>query len=80
VPLGEAELASTLARSFLSDLWDYRPFRGRWALRWRNKDAVQQVANALGGATATYVLHTFIPAGALLHGIRGGVGPPTFRF
>ena len=29
VPVGQAELASVLACSFLADLWDYRPFRGR---------------------------------------------------
>jgi len=65
VPVGQAELASVLARSFLADLWDYRPFRGRWALRWRSKDRVCEVADALGHEAASYVLGTFIPAEAL---------------
>jgi hypothetical protein len=62
---GQAELAATFTRSFLSDLWDYRPFRGRWALRWRSKDRVGEVATALGHEAAGYVLRTFIPADAL---------------
>jgi len=65
VPAGQAELAATLTRSFLSDLWDYRPFRGRWALRWRTKDHVREVAAALGHEAASYVLRTLIPAEAL---------------
>jgi hypothetical protein len=65
VPVGQAELAATLTRSFLSDLWDYRPFRGRWALRWRTKDHVREVAAALGHEAASYVLRNLIPADAL---------------
>ena len=65
VPVGQAELAATLTRSFMSDLWDYRPFRGRWALRWRTKDHVREVAAALGHEAASYVLRTLIPAEAL---------------
>ena len=65
VPVGQAELAATLTRSFLADLWDYRPFRGRWALRWRTKDHVREVAAALGHEAASYVLRTLIPAEAL---------------
>jgi hypothetical protein len=65
VPAGQAELAATFTRSFLSDLWDYRPFRGRWALRWRTKDHVGEVAAALGHEAASYVLRTFIPGEAL---------------
>ena len=65
VPVGQAELAATLTRSFLADLWDYRPFRGRWALRWRTKDHVREVAAALGHQAASYVLRTLIPAEAL---------------
>jgi hypothetical protein len=62
---GQAELAATFTRSFLSNLWDYRPFRSRWALRWRSKDRVDEVATALGHEAAGYVLRTFIPADAL---------------
>jgi hypothetical protein len=65
VPAGQAQLASLLARSFLADMWDYRPFRGRWALRWRSKDHVREVADALGHEAASYVVRTFIPADAL---------------
>jgi hypothetical protein len=65
VPVGQAELAATLTRSFLSDLWDYRPFRSRWALRWRTKDHVREVAAALGDEAADYVLRDLIPAEAL---------------
>jgi len=65
VPVGQAELAATLTRSFMADLWDYRPFRGRWALRWRTKDHVREVAAALGHEAASYVLRTLIPAEAL---------------
>jgi hypothetical protein len=36
VPIGEAELAADLERSFHSALWDHRPVRNRWWLRWRN--------------------------------------------
>jgi len=65
VPVGQAELAATLTRSFLAELWDYRPFRGRWALRWRTKDHVREVAAALGHEAASYMLRTLIPADAL---------------
>jgi hypothetical protein len=36
VPIGEAELAADLERSFHSALWDHRPVFNRWWLRWRN--------------------------------------------
>jgi len=65
VPVGQAELAATLTRSFLSDLWDDRPCRGRRALGWRTKDHVRKVAAALGHEAASYVLRTLIPAEAL---------------
>jgi hypothetical protein len=65
VPVGQAELAATLTRSFLADLWDYDPFRGRWALRWRTKDQVREVAAALGHEAASYVLCNLILAEAL---------------
>jgi hypothetical protein len=65
VPVGQAELASAFARSFLADLWDWRPFRSRWALRWRTRDRVTEVADALGTEAASYVLRNFIPVGAL---------------
>lgn len=61
VPAGQAELASTLARGFLTDLWDWRPYRTRWALRWRTRSHVAEIADALGYEAAAHVLRTFLP-------------------
>jgi hypothetical protein len=65
LPTGQAELAATLSRSYLAGLWDYRPFRNRWALRWRNKNHVREVADGLANQTASYVIRTYLPSGAL---------------
>lgn len=65
VPAGQAELATALARSFLADLWDWRPFRSRWALRWRTRDHVAEVADALAHEAASYVVRDFLPIDAL---------------
>jgi len=65
VPVGQAELAATLTRSFLARLWDYRPVRGRWALRWRTREHVSDIAAGLGHETASYMLRTYIPTDAL---------------
>jgi hypothetical protein len=62
---GQAELAAGLARSFFASLWEYRPFRGRWSLRWRNDRAVREVADALGSDAADYMLNRLLPAGEL---------------
>jgi hypothetical protein len=70
VPAGQAELAAALSRSFLADLWDWQPFRSRWALRWRSKARVREVADALGSQAASYVLRTFIPLDALAATLR----------
>jgi hypothetical protein len=61
VPVGEAELAAGLARSFHAALWDYRPFRSRWALRHRNTGAVREVADSLAASAAGYMLRSLIP-------------------
>lgn len=66
VPVGEAELAAGLARSFHAALWDYRPFRGRWALRWRNPGAVREVADSLAAGAAGYMLRSLIPGPDLI--------------
>lgn len=66
VPVGEAELAAGLERSFHSALWDYRPVRSRWALRWRNPASVREVASSLAASTASYVLHSLIPGQDLI--------------
>ena len=66
VPVGEAELGAGLERSFQSALWDYRPVRNRWALRWRNPDSVREVAGSLAANTASYVLRSLIPGQDLI--------------
>jgi hypothetical protein len=73
VPVGVADDAAGLARSFFARLWDYRPFRGRWALRWRNEDAVRQVAEDLGYGAADYMVRSLIPADALASTIEHAV-------
>lgn len=73
VSVGVAEAASGLGRSFFHRLWEYRPFRGRWALRWRNEDAVRQVAEDLGYSAADYMVRSLIPADALTSTIEHAV-------
>jgi hypothetical protein len=73
VPMGVGEAAAGLARSFHATLWDYRPFRGRWALRWRNPGAVRQVADYLGYDAATYMMRSLIPSDALAVTIRHAI-------
>lgn len=70
VPAGQARAAAALTRSFMAGLWEYRPFRSRWALRWRTRDHVQQVATGLAADAASYMLHDLIPADALAATIR----------
>jgi hypothetical protein len=65
IPAGQAELAAALTHSYLAELWDYQPFRSRWALRWRSKNHVREVADALSHRTADYVVSTFLPIDAL---------------
>lgn len=73
IPPGVSEAAAGLARSFLALLWDYRPFRTRWALRWRNQAAVRQVAEDLGREAASYLVHGLIPLDALSATIQHAV-------
>lgn len=70
VPVGQAKAAAALTRSFMAGLWEYRPFRSRWALRWRTKDHVQQVATDLAADAASYMLRNLIPADALTATVR----------
>ena len=70
VPAGQARAAADLTRSFMAGLWEYRPFRTRWALRWRTRDYVQQVAADLAADAASYMLHDLIPADALAATVR----------
>ena len=73
VPIGEAELAAGLERSFHSALWDYRPVRSRWALRWRNPASVREVASSLAASTASYVLRSLIPGQDLITAVASAV-------
>lgn len=73
VPVGEAELAAGLERSFHSALWDYRPVRSRWALRWRNPASVHEVATSLAASTASYVLRSLIPGQELITAVASAV-------
>jgi hypothetical protein len=73
VTVGEAELADGLARSFYAVLWDYRPYRGRWALRWRNVGAVREVADRLAGDAAEYILRRLVPGQALTYTVSRAV-------
>jgi hypothetical protein len=70
VPAGQAKAAAALARSFMAGLWEYRPVRSRWALRWRTRDHVQQVATDLADDAASYMLHNLIPVDALADTVR----------
>ena len=70
VPAGQARAAAALTRSFMAGLWEYRPFRSRWALRWRTRDHVQQVATDLAADAASYMLRNLIPADALAATVR----------
>jgi hypothetical protein len=54
----------------MAGLWEYRPFRSRWALRWRTRDHVQQVATDLAADAASYMLRNLIPADALAATVR----------
>lgn len=52
LPSGIAEVCSRFTRSFFSRLWDRPEFRRRWALRWRNEDAVRGIAQDLAWEVA----------------------------
>jgi hypothetical protein len=62
--------ASALTRSLLAGLWEDRRIRARWALRWRTRDHVQQVAAALAADAASYMVRDLIPADALAATVR----------
>jgi hypothetical protein len=50
-----AELRDRFARVFFSALWDNPARRKRWALRWRNQEAVRDLAQGLGWHVAADV-------------------------
>jgi hypothetical protein len=70
VPAGQARAAAALTRSFMAGLWEYRPFRSRWALRWRTRDHVQEIAADLAADAARYMVRDLIPADALAVTVR----------
>lgn len=70
VPAGQARAAAALTRSFMAGLWEYRPFRSRWALRWRTRDHVQEIATDLAADAASYMVRDLIPADALAATVR----------
>jgi hypothetical protein len=70
VPVGQAAAADSLTRSFMAGLWDYRPVRSRWALRWRTRDHVQEVAAVLADQAARYMVRDLVPADALAAAVR----------
>jgi hypothetical protein len=72
-PPGVSEAAAGLSRTFLATLWNYRPFRSRWALRWRNQDAVRQVADVLGRDAAEYMVRSLVPLDSLSKTIEHAV-------
>jgi len=47
LPPGSEELHGRFARRFFSVLWNNPAMRKRWALRWRNPDAVRELADGL---------------------------------
>jgi hypothetical protein len=46
-PPGVEDMSNWFARLFFSRLWESLKYRKRWALRWRNEDAVRDVAKDL---------------------------------
>jgi hypothetical protein len=70
VPAGQARAAAALTRSFMAGLWEYRPFRSRWALRWRTRGHVEENATDLAGDAASYMVRDLIPADALAATVR----------
>jgi hypothetical protein len=64
LPSGIAEAWDRFTRSFFSRLWDRPDVRRRWALRWRNEDAVRGIAQDLAWEAAAS-LPRLVPTDAL---------------
>jgi len=69
LPSGIAEVWDRFTRSFFSRLWDRPEARRRWALRWRNEDAVRGIAQDLAYEAAAS-LPRLVPTGDLATTIR----------
>lgn len=72
LPMGISDLWERLCTRFMARLWENPPYRGRWALRWRNRPAVQEVAKTLAW-DATSSLKTLVPMEALGHTLRAAM-------
>lgn len=71
-PKGITDLWDRYTRVFSHVLWEQLNFRRRWALRWRNKAAVNEVAEHLSWEVAAG-LNKIVPATALAATIRYAV-------
>lgn len=69
---GVAELWKEYTRQFTSRLWDNATWRKRFALRWRTKAAVEDLANDLAWTVAGG-LRRIVPIGDLGHTVRDAV-------
>jgi hypothetical protein len=69
---GVAELWQEFTRQFTSRLWDTATWRKRFALRWRTKAAVADLANDLAWHVAGG-LHRIVPIDDLGHTVRDAV-------
>jgi hypothetical protein len=73
LPVGAAEASVGLARAFYATLWENRPVRARWALRWRNAGAVREVADNLGYGAVDYMLRNIISTSAIATTVQSAV-------
>jgi hypothetical protein len=72
LPVGVVRLWDYFTNAFTIDLWDRGTNRKRFALRWRTKPAVREVAHNVAW-TAAASLDRIVPAGDLGHTIRAAV-------
>lgn len=70
LPVGTAEVWTRFSRIFYSHLWERPGWRKRWALRWRTKTAVRDVAEELSwdvAASLTDLIPTYRLAITIRH-------------
>jgi hypothetical protein len=72
VPPGIAVIWRRFSRTFFAQLWEHPGVRRRWALRWRNEAAVQDIAEELGWEVAADI-ESLVPLNALAATIRHAV-------
>ncbi|MFB4317796.1 helix-turn-helix transcriptional regulator [Actinomadura sp. 21ATH] len=68
-PVGVADLLDRFTRMFTTRMWERPDYRKRWALRWRTKSAVEEIAKDLAWDVAANV-KTIIPVPALGSTVR----------